>query len=69
MHTNSVSSTTWRKSSHSGGQSGQCIEVAQLPDAIGLRDSKNPTNTALSIDQPAFRHLIHQIKAGKLDLA
>jgi len=33
----------WRKSSHSGGASDEtCVEVAGLPDAVGIRDSRDP---------------------------
>nr|WP_190866056.1 DUF397 domain-containing protein [Actinomadura sp. RB99] len=34
---------TWRKSTYSTeGTSAQCVEVAALSDAIGVRDSKDP---------------------------
>ncbi|MFE5331197.1 DUF397 domain-containing protein [Embleya sp. NPDC056575] len=32
--------TLWRKSSYSGSQGGNCVEVAELTDVIGIRDSK-----------------------------
>jgi hypothetical protein len=32
----------WRKSSHSGGNGGNCIEVASLPGVVAVRDSKDP---------------------------
>ena len=33
---------TWRKSSFSGGQGGDCVEVAELPDGgRAVRDSKD----------------------------
>ncbi|MGC0417533.1 DUF397 domain-containing protein [Embleya sp. AB8] len=31
---------TWRKSSYSGNQSGNCVEVAPLTAMVGVRDSK-----------------------------
>ncbi|MFI0372669.1 DUF397 domain-containing protein [Actinomadura sp. 1N219] len=30
----------WRKSSHSGPEQGDCVEVADLPSGVGVRDSK-----------------------------
>ncbi|MFE2869168.1 DUF397 domain-containing protein [Embleya sp. NPDC059259] len=30
----------WRKSSHSGTQGGDCVEVALLTTSVGVRDSK-----------------------------
>jgi hypothetical protein len=33
----------WRKSSYSGGNGGNCVEVARnLPGVVAVRDSKNP---------------------------
>ncbi|GAA3723522.1 hypothetical protein HDA32_000687 [Spinactinospora alkalitolerans] len=36
----------WRKSSYSGGN-GDCVEVADLRPARGVRDSKHPDRAAL----------------------
>lgn len=42
---------TWRKSRHSSGQGGNCVEVADLADGCrAVRDSKNPTGPALTVD-------------------
>ncbi|MGI5338878.1 DUF397 domain-containing protein [Streptomyces sp. CA-181903] len=35
-----LSAATWRKSSASGGE-GNCVETADLPGGIAVRDSKN----------------------------
>lgn len=43
-----LSNATWRKSSYSGGNGGNCVEVAVLPDARrAVRDSKDPDGLAL----------------------
>ncbi|GAA4043748.1 DUF397 domain-containing protein [Streptomyces shaanxiensis] len=34
----------WFKSSYSGGQGGECVEVALTPTTIHIRDSKTPTD-------------------------
>jgi hypothetical protein len=39
----------WRKSSHSTNEGGQCVEVAACPDAIHVRDSKNPDAPHLTL--------------------
>ena len=39
----------WRKSSFSGGASEGCVEVAHLPGAIAIRDSKDPRGPMLVI--------------------
>lgn len=60
----------WRKSSRSGttgGTSGDCVELASLNDKIGIRDSKNPHNSHLTIDRNTLQNLIGQIKTRELD--
>lgn len=41
----------WRKSSFSGGASEGCVEVAHLPGAMAIRDSKDPHGPMLVINQ------------------
>ncbi|WP_289009712.1 DUF397 domain-containing protein, partial [uncultured Thermomonospora sp.] len=36
-----VNIPAWRKSSYSGDNGGDCIEVARLAEGVGIRDSKN----------------------------
>ena len=39
----------WRKSTRSGGNGGNCVEVADnLPEVVGVRDSKDPASPALT---------------------
>ncbi|ORT57355.1 DUF397 domain-containing protein [Streptomyces sp. CB03238] len=44
MNTARISSTaselTWRKSSYSGAEGGECVEVAASPGTVHVRDSK-----------------------------
>ncbi|CNG31636.1 Domain of uncharacterised function (DUF397) [Mycobacterium tuberculosis] len=68
MKTTDFSSADWRKSSRSGGASGQCVEVAKVSALIGVRDSKNPQAGHLAMDRVAFAELLIQVKAGVLDL-
>lgn len=48
--------TSWRKSSYSGGSSGDCLEVndAARPAHVPVRDSKNPTGPAIIFSAPAW---------------
>lgn len=40
----------WRKSTRSGTQGGQCVEVAtNLPNVVAVRDSKDPEGPALVV--------------------
>ncbi|PIM74323.1 DUF397 domain-containing protein [Streptomyces sp. JV178] len=46
---------TWRKSSHSGGTSAECVEVSDdLPGVIPVRDSKNPAGGVLLLGGAAW---------------
>ncbi|WP_419666183.1 DUF397 domain-containing protein [Streptomyces sp. 2-1] len=44
----------WRKSSYSGDQGGSCVEIAEAPTTIAIRDSKNPAGPTLTLDPAAF---------------
>jgi hypothetical protein len=44
----------WRTSSYSAG-SGNCVEVAPTPDAVLVRDSKDPDCSALAVPRTAWR--------------
>ncbi|MFC4055889.1 DUF397 domain-containing protein [Actinomadura syzygii] len=58
----------WRKSSRSNTGNGACVELASLPGRVGIRDSKAPTAPALALTPDSFRALLHNAKAGHLDL-
>ncbi|MHA5049543.1 DUF397 domain-containing protein [Streptomyces sp. SD15] len=57
--------TSWRKSSYSGGNSGECLEVddAVRPAHVPVRDSKNPTGPALVFSAPAWTAFITALTA------
>ncbi|WP_406489123.1 DUF397 domain-containing protein [Streptomyces phaeochromogenes] len=44
----------WRKSSYSSDQGGDCIEIAEAPTTIAIRDSKNPAGPTLTLDPATF---------------
>ncbi|MFC0033441.1 DUF397 domain-containing protein [Micromonospora chaiyaphumensis] len=53
----------WRKSSRSG--QGECIEVADnLPDVVGVRDSKDPAGPALIFTPQTWRAFVAFAKRG-----
>ncbi|MEU3918981.1 DUF397 domain-containing protein [Streptomyces sp. NPDC029004] len=41
----------WFKSSYSGGEGGECIEVAVDASAVHLRDSKTPASAQLAFQR------------------
>jgi len=52
----------WRKSSHSGGNGGECVEVADNAEAIGIRDSKDPDGPRLLVGRSEFAALVAFLK-------
>ncbi len=53
-----MASTTWLKSSYSGGEGNECAEVALHGRATAIRDSKAPTRGSLSVSRAAFTAFI-----------
>ncbi|CAM5623362.1 DUF397 domain-containing protein [Kitasatospora aureofaciens] len=55
----------WRKSSYSGGEGGNCVEVADgITGLIPVRDSKDPHGPALGFSPAAWRAFVAGIRAG-----
>ncbi|MER6981728.1 DUF397 domain-containing protein [Streptomyces carpinensis] len=53
----------WRKSSHSGGGDGNnCVEIANSPTRIAIRDSKAPARAALTFPADAFSTFLEALK-------
>ncbi|MFH0522238.1 DUF397 domain-containing protein [Streptomyces sp. M41] len=44
----------WRKSSYSGDQGGNCVEVGETVTTVAVRDSKTPAGPILTIDPATF---------------
>jgi Domain of unknown function (DUF397) len=63
-----MTTPVWRKSSRSNAQGGDCIEVAAIPGAVGVRDSKNPVAGHQTVSREAFANLVKRIKSHGLDL-
>ncbi|WUH97919.1 DUF397 domain-containing protein [Spirillospora sp. NBC_00431] len=61
------SARAWRKSSYSGGEAGQCVELADLDTAVGVRDSTAPQGPVLQFSRPAVASFVNRIKGGELD--
>ncbi|MEV5414104.1 DUF397 domain-containing protein [Thermopolyspora sp. NPDC052614] len=64
-----LSRAEWRKSSHSGGDGGQCVEVAtNLPGVVAVRDSKDPNGPVLSFTTNEWRAFLKNAKGGMLGI-
>ncbi|WP_433601513.1 DUF397 domain-containing protein [Nocardia sp. CA-135953] len=59
-----LSGANWFKSSHSSSQT-DCVEVAWLDGAVGVRDSKNPTGPALVFAPEAWDAFAAGVRDGE----
>ncbi|MFE4663880.1 DUF397 domain-containing protein [Streptomyces sp. NPDC056716] len=56
--------SAWFKSSYSEEQGGNCLEVADLSTAVGIRDSKHKSGPALIVPATAWTTFIHLVRTG-----
>ncbi|MCA2221673.1 DUF397 domain-containing protein [Nonomuraea aurantiaca] len=67
--TRELDTATWRKSTRSGPDGGNCVEVAELSGGRrGVRDSKNPSGPALTFTPGEWSAFISGVKDGEFDL-
>lgn len=71
-----LSDAAWRKSSYSGGNGGQCVEVATVTGCesgpagmCAVRDSKDPGGPVLAFSPGQWRLFTAGVRAGRFDLA
>lgn len=57
----------WVKSTYSGDNNADCVEVARGSNLVGVRDSKNPDGAKLRLETAGARGLFAEIKAGRFD--
>ncbi|MFG1879598.1 DUF397 domain-containing protein [Sphaerisporangium sp. NPDC049003] len=61
-----LSVAAWKKSSRSGDSGGNCVEVASnLPGAVAVRDSKDPTGPVLVFAPGEWSAFLGSVKAGR----
>ncbi|GHE27834.1 DUF397 domain-containing protein [Streptomyces capitiformicae] len=56
----------WFKSSHSGGNTTECVEAAFVQDSTVVRDSKDRFSPCLSLSHKAWADFIAALQAAKL---
>lgn len=62
-----TASPVWRKSSHSNGDGGACVEVAAgVPGVVPVRDSKVPYGPVLVVADDGWTSFIGAVKGGSL---
>ncbi|MEV4754281.1 DUF397 domain-containing protein [Micromonospora sp. NPDC049559] len=61
-----LTGANWRKSTRSsGGGNGDCVEVAQLPAAVGVRDSKDASGPVLIFPAPSWVAFLGGLKHNR----
>ncbi|WP_229398213.1 DUF397 domain-containing protein [Micromonospora okii] len=56
----------WRKSTYSGGNGGDCVEVADnLPGVVAVRDSKDPSGPALAFSPAAWAGFVGMARTSR----
>ncbi|WP_141578663.1 DUF397 domain-containing protein [Actinomadura sp. WMMA1423] len=54
-----LTNATWRKSSYSGSNGGDCVELADAAGAVAVRDSKDPDGPVLLLNRAALRTAVN----------
>ncbi|MFJ9396708.1 DUF397 domain-containing protein [Streptomyces californicus] len=58
-----LTAATWRKSSYSNSDGGQCVEVADgFPGVVPVRDSKRPEGAALVFGVSAWAVFVRGVR-------
>jgi hypothetical protein len=65
MEIDSNSAVKWKKSSRSAG--GNCVEVAIMPTAVLIRDSKAPAEGSLTFSSDSWASFIQAVKSQVLE--
>lgn len=70
MKTPNFNDAEWRKSSWSGDNGGQCVEVAFADGAVGMRDSKDKGQGPILVFTPGeFNAFVRGVMGGEFSQA
>ncbi|QFG24549.1 DUF397 domain-containing protein [Actinomadura sp. WMMB 499] len=53
---------TWRKSSHSAGTGGECVEMTSASGHVAVRDSKDPDGPVIVVRRDVFAALVAELE-------
>ncbi|MBV1949761.1 DUF397 domain-containing protein [Streptomyces sp. BV129] len=62
---NNAEPLTWFRSSYSGTEGGQCVEVALTPNTVHIRDSKASAGPVLQVSPSAWTGFIRPTPAER----
>ncbi|QIK06145.1 DUF397 domain-containing protein [Streptomyces sp. ID38640] len=58
-----LSNASWRKSTYSNGQGGDCVEVADgIPSVVPVRDSARPAGPVVLVSEHAWTAFIGHLR-------
>jgi hypothetical protein len=60
-----MNSSTWRKSSHSASNGGECVEVGSHNGRVLVRDTKDREGPVLRVSPTAWRVFADRVKSGR----
>jgi Domain of unknown function (DUF397) len=64
-----LTGAVWHKSTHSGGNGGDCVEVAvNLPGIVAVRDTKDRDGAALVFTHAEWSAFLAGARDGEFDL-
>jgi hypothetical protein len=65
-----LTGAVWHKSTRSGGNGGDCVEVAvNLPGIVAVRDTKERASTTLVFTDAEWRAFVTGVRDGEFDLS
>ncbi|WP_031089818.1 DUF397 domain-containing protein [Streptomyces sp. NRRL S-15] len=65
MRSLDLNAVTWRKSSYSNSDGGECVEVSDdFAAVVPVRDSKNPHGPALTFASDGWSSFVSAVKDG-----
>lgn len=56
----------WRKSSRSGPNDSNCVEMAELSESVGVRDSKDPAGPVLLFSPYSWTSFTAGLRDGEV---
>ncbi|MGH4008520.1 MAG: DUF397 domain-containing protein [Pseudonocardiaceae bacterium] len=66
MRSSDVPRASWRKSSRSNhGSESDCLEVAELPNRVVMRNSKDPAGPVLAFTRAEWQAVLGDIRTGE----
>ncbi|MGC4867252.1 DUF397 domain-containing protein [Micromonospora sp. DT53] len=61
-----LTGASWRKSTRSAGNGGECVEVADnLPGVVAVRDSKDPQGSTLTFTFTAWASFVRGTRTSR----